>query len=314
MTVLWLLLTLGTQGLFVWQPATGMTDGDAGDFRQQQELIRFCSHPDVDVHRLYLLFDPDAQDPASRRALITAADALDIGVWALNPGSLQHRWASTLKRGRPADHQAVLDWLDGVLAYQRAAPREARLVGVQLDIEPHRARRGHRRIWRDRQGGLRHRGNRRVAQQFVELLGRVRERLDQSGTGLRLAVSLPTWYDRNDDEESFMLGGKSLAQHVQDRADLVTLMAYVDDASRESLRRVLDSIEDELEYGPVEIAFETARGADPSLYRSGVRELERLRRRTTEALRGRRHLVGTAVHHYGDAYGSDRRRWRLPEP
>ncbi len=323
-------------GLYVWDEAVRMTDGrpDAGvsDTEAQERLLRLCRTGPLDVTRLYFLADPAAWDGASLRAFLAAARARGIDVYAVPSGALQDTWVRPFRLRRRCDHAAVLSWVRAILDFD-AGEGEARFAGVQLDIEPHGARSRdllfrYRRVWRGGRGGLRDDGrNRRLAREYLDLLERVRGLLSAATPRHALAVTLPTWLDRDDGAESYVLsyGGAEMAliHHVQDRVDFVTLMNYRDGTDPVSLRRAFEDVEDEVRYGPSESLFETS-PPDPkggsllpseTLYEEGERGLAMLAHALAQAAAGRRSFLGIAAHHYLHAYGGGTDGWpRHQEP
>ena len=97
--------------------------------------------------------------------------------------------------------------------------------------------------------------NGRIALQYLRVLYRVRSRLRSKAPEMTLAATIPTWFDGDLDPGCYRLhyAGKrqSLAYHVMDRVDLVTLMNYVDGATWDSQERAWKDIANEVVYGPV---------------------------------------------------------------
>ena len=307
-----------------------MTDGrpDAGvsDAEAQERLLRLCRTGPLDVRRLYFLADPAAWDAASLRSFLRAARGRGVEVYAVPSGALQDVWVRPFRLRRRCDHDAVLGWIQAILDFD-TGEGEARFAGVQLDIEPHGARSRdfffrYRTVWRNGRGGLRgDRRNRRLATEYLDLLGLVRERLSATAPRHALAVTLPTWLDRDDGEESYVLRyagvEKALIHHVQDRVNFVTLMNYLDGTDRESLRHLWDDIAGEARYGPTESLFETsppdAKGRSllprETLYEEGEDGLVALGRTLAAEAAGQGHFLGIAAHHYLHAYGGGAEGW-----
>ena len=128
-------------GLYVWGEAAAMTDGrpDRGlsDPDAQDRLLGACLEGPLPVRRLHFLSDPDSWDGNSVDRLLLRAAASGIEVYAVPPGGMQDAWARPLLRTGRADPGPVLAWVRSVVA--RGVPG-ARFTGVELDIEPHRAR------------------------------------------------------------------------------------------------------------------------------------------------------------------------------
>lgn len=318
------------EGLYVWDEAVLMTngrlDGGIADSEAQERLLRLCSEGPLEVRRLYFFADPSAWDRDSLRSFLAAARARGIDVYAVPSGALQDDWVRPFRLSRRCDDGAVLAWVRAILDFDAGAG-EARFAGVQLDIEPHGARSRdillrYRVVWRSGRGGLRgERRNRRLALEYLRLIDRVKELLSTSTPRLALSATLPTWFDRDDGEESFRLaaGGveKAFIHHVQDRVDSVTLMNYLDGSDPASLGRAVKDIAGEVRYGPVEALFETSppdpRGESlrPSetVYEEGERGLLALMRRLKTEFEGQPNFLGSAAHYYLHSYGAGAAGW-----
>lgn len=295
-----------------------MTDGQVQDgvtdFEEQKALVRFCADPAVAVERLYFLVDPDEVDTGSLATFMRQASDAGIDVFAVPRGSMQDDWIEPLRRNQPADHRVVLDWIAWIRDFNADHP-ESGFAGINLDIEPHRASpAGGRPLWKKkREGTADSKTNRRIALQYLDLLNRV----SAANGGLTLAVTIPTWYDGNEQPKRFRFTAagkrKSFAAHIQDRVDYVTLMGYTDGTENGGKDRLLRHVAGEIGYGPAEILLETSRqgrsGKAQTLYEEGEKRLFRLERRLQKKFGKSTHFLGTGVHHYLDAYGSGRRKW-----
>ena len=143
---------------------------------------------------------------------------------------------------------------------------------------------------------------------------------------MKLAATVPTWFDGDLDSGCYRLdyAGKrqSLAYHVMDRVDFVTLMNYVDGATWDSQERAWRDIANEVVYGPVEAIFETApaydNGDHPSpdetLADGGEARYLFLRQRLEERFAGDTNFLGCALHHYRKSYGAGSPGWPLHPP
>ncbi len=311
-------------GLYVWGEAVEMTDGRADrgepDSDAQDRLLRACLEGPLRIRRLHFLADPGSWDAGSVDRLLRAAAAAGIEVYAVPPGGMQDAWAGPFLRTGRADPRPVLAWVRSVLA--RGAPG-AKFAGVQLDVEPHRARA--RRLllfrptaWDERGGGLSGSPrNRAIASEYLALLDAVRAELSRIEPRPRLAATIPTWLDGEDLSSPDGNGGESWARLVQSRADFVTLMDYVGRGGESGAARAAEAIESEIAAGPVEILLETAspgmrRGAPrrgETLYGGGEAGLLDVVRRLEERFAGHPNFLGCAVHHYRNAYGSGAPGW-----
>jgi len=109
------------------------------------------------------------------------------------------------------NHENVLSFVRVVVAFAQTLPPGSNLVGVHLDVEPYVLPE-----WKTDQAA--------VITQYLEMLDASHQAL--AGSGLRLIVDTPFWFDTISAE----YGGRTrpLNQHVQDIADRVVLMDYRD--------------------------------------------------------------------------------------
>lgn len=311
--------------LYIWweamQMVNGAIDGGVTDHQAQDRLISFCKASEVGIDRLYFLSVPSESDPGSLARFLAEAGQAGLHVYAVPRGRIQHRWIRPLQQEGGCDHRTVLAWVDQVIAFNDSN-RQARFAGIQLDIEPHNARpvEGGRPLWRKNRQGLRNsRINRKIAGEYLELLDRIGERISASGSGLRLAVTLPPWLDRHDEKASYRLeyGGneKVWIHHVMDRVDHVTLMNYVNGYSRKSRRRAWRAVAGEISYGRCDVLFQTARPTRSgptrrsTVYFGGEKRYLYLKRLLERKYSGSRNYMGCGAHYYLYAYGSGRRGW-----
>jgi len=313
---------LSARSLYVWSPASAMTDGvtenGITDYQAQDRLIRFCANPEAGITRLYFLVVPETMEPGSMATFLRRAKDAGIEVYAVPRGSIQDDWIAPMRRKQTANHAVVWDWAETILAFNREHP-EGGFAGIQLDVEPHLAAPGGGRpLWkRKREGTADSKTNRRIALAYLDLLDGTRRLLEKGPGSLKLAVTIPTWYDGNDRPKTFRFtaGGhkKTWAAHIQDRVDFVSLMGYADAVTKEGRARLLNDTRQELKYGPAEILLESSkRGRKKkarTLYQEGEKAMLRLERFLAKAYRKQPHFLGTGVHHYLHAYGSGSRKW-----
>lgn len=323
---------VGGEGLYVWGEAIAIVDGRPdlqSDHAGQLDLLTFCENRQV--RRLYVAADPNTWNESSLHDFLRSARQRGIGVYAVPPGDSQDDWIRPFRRRGRCDHGVVLRWLDAVLRVGAEDPR-ARFLGVQLDIEPHAARGawrpwGGRRVWVEAGGGsLGDARNARLAAEFLDLIDAVRARLDASPVVMRLAVTIPSWYDADDGAWSFVLSHRGvtqvLARHVQDRADFVSVMNYVDGSGPDGPAEALRAISGEVAYGPVESLFETAppgrrrRSPNPNetLYEEGETRYRELCAILEAGLASTGRFLGCAAHAYRRAIGSGTARWPRAAP
>jgi len=109
------------------------------------------------------------------------------------------------------NHENVLSFVRAVVVFAQTLPPGSNLAGVHLDVEPYVLPE-----WKTDQAA--------VITQYLEMLEASHQAL--AGSGLRLSVDTPFWFDTISAE----YGGRTrpLNQHVQDIADRVVLMDYRD--------------------------------------------------------------------------------------
>jgi len=320
----------------VWGDAIDMTDGESSsgvaDAPAQRRLLDLCSSGPAQIGRLYFLAEPSLWDERSLRVFLRAAAARGIEVYAMPRGGIQNQWMEPFPRRGRCRNGVVLRWLSQILAFNKRSP-EAVFKGIQLDIEPHEARSGSAGspdgiVWRragdaclDKNGT-----NGRIAVEYLRLLDDLRSRLRSQAPGMKLAATIPTWFDGDPHAACFRLeyAGKqqSLAYHVMDRVDFVTLMNYVDGTTWDSRERAWKNLANEVVYGPVEAIFETAAaytsGEHPSPEETraagGEARYILLRQRLGERFAGDPNFLGCALHHYRNSYGSGSPGWPLHPP
>jgi hypothetical protein len=316
------------EGLYVWGEAAAMVDAAAAegatDEERQTRFLEFCRA--YGVRRVHFLADPRTWDERSLTLLLNRARQLSLEVFALAPGGLQSDWIASFRWTGRCKHRVVLDWIEAVVRFNAAHPDGA-FAGVQLDIEPHRAGRSlilrrDKPMWDAEAGGLlASERNRRIAEQYLDLLDAVGARIRGLDPPVRFAATIPTWFDRDTPRESYVLehGGarQTLASLIQRRVDFVTLMDYLDGSGSDGADAAWSEIEQELDAGPVEALFETApprkgrKHPKPAetLFEEGETALFKM----CEALRDRfadePNYLGCAAHYYLHAVGSGLRGW-----
>jgi hypothetical protein len=109
------------------------------------------------------------------------------------------------------NHENVLSFVRAVVAFAQTLPPGSNLAGIHLDVEPYVLPE-----WKTDQAA--------VITQYLEMLEASHQAL--AGSGLRLIVDTPFWFDTISAE----YGGRTrpLNQHVQDITDRVVLMDYRD--------------------------------------------------------------------------------------
>ncbi|MBI4227482.1 MAG: hypothetical protein HY600_04295 [Candidatus Omnitrophica bacterium] len=167
----------------------------------RDDLFAFCEQTAITRLYLYLGESPVTRaSPAYQAQLaefLTAAHRRGLAVDALTGNPL---WALRV------NHQVLLDWIQGFLAYNAARPPEARIDGVHLDVEPYLITQ-----WEsDRDGTKR---------QYVELLQRCRTIVAAAKQPrFQLGIAIPLFYEREGEFE----------REVLSQVDYAGLMDYYD--------------------------------------------------------------------------------------
>jgi hypothetical protein len=192
------------------------------------KLLPFCA--ERKVTRLYLMFS--GKETEALRAFVKSSREAKVQVHAMHPGDMAE-WLDAF----PAkfDHEAILGWVE-------AALRSGLFDGIHLDIEPHATEHWARHA-------------KKLGEGYVELLRKVRARVKPP---LVLSAAVPWNWDR----EELRIGEKLLIERVQDELDHASVMAY----RGRNAAKVLEAIEKECAYKPVELIQET----DPKAVEEGV--------------------------------------------
>jgi hypothetical protein len=246
--------------------------------------------------------------PAERSAFFTFADAHAIrtvyveseAILTGDPTALasflgdakSHCMGVELLYGRSA--WALTAGHAGAIALAKASvkfaggPPGSRPLGVHFDVEPYTLPE-----WGSDQNG--------TANQYLDLLEALAKEL--SGSGLRLSVDVPFWYDGR----TISRGGSTRPLHelVIDRVDVATLMDYRDHADPPD--GMIDNAAAEMTYAgstkkTVIVGVETLCGLAPSLVsfcEEGGAVMDKALADTRKAYAASPAFGGFAVHHYG---------------
>ncbi|MBI4335275.1 MAG: hypothetical protein HY589_01320, partial [Candidatus Omnitrophica bacterium] len=185
------------------------------------------------------------------------------------------------------NHHLSLNWIRFFLDYNKDRPREERIDGVSLDVEPYLTAE-----WeQDRE---------RIKSDYIELLRKCRELIDGYGQEFRVGVAIPFFYDK-EDEGKFE---RSILEYV----DYLALMDYYDTA-KEIVERARFHITLANEMNKkVTVAVETQdlvemkQGKRRNTFiEEGWEEMERQLERVKEEFINEPGFEGVAIHHY-DSY------------
>ncbi|MCC6644123.1 MAG: hypothetical protein IT374_00945 [Polyangiaceae bacterium] len=255
------------------------------------------------------------KSPAGRAAFFAFAGSHDVtGVYAEAqslipeaPGELGSFVAEAGARGievellfgyeiwaRASEHAKAVAIAQSAVAFS-AGLSGARPVGLHFDVEPHQLAE-----WKA--GGA---SEAQIASEFVDLLEKLRQ--VTAGTGLRLSVDIPFWYDGR----PLTRGGttRPLSEWVADSVDRIVLMDYRDAAAGSD--GIVAHAADEIAYASsigkqVVIGVETQCGLDPpkiTFCEEGAAALDAALAETVAAQVGKGGFAGVAVHDY-EAYSA----------
>ncbi len=169
----------------------------------RKELLNFCEATAIEAMYIYLGEDPINKTPQSYQdglaEFIREAHSRGIEVEALQGNPL---WA--LK----ANHHQVLNWVGGYLEFNKVRPKEEKIDGVSLDIEPY--------LTSDWETGDRE----KLKADFLEVLVDLRQMIDKEKGDhhFYFGVAIPVFY-KNSPE---------LEEGILKQVDYAALMDYYD--------------------------------------------------------------------------------------
>ncbi len=168
------------------------------------------------------------------RDLVSWLHREGLQVYALIAGGTEPGFMGGLARF----HDRAVAEYEKVLNYNIAAAPDERFDGVNIDIEPH---------------AHPHFAARppQVQLQWLDILERMKSRRDAAGSGMQFGPAMPFWLDGI--TVTWHGQEKTMAQHMQDLNDYVTLMDYCDDG------------QGIVERGASEIAYAEKTGKDHSV-------------------------------------------------
>ena len=173
--------------------------------KARKELLELCKR--TAITNLYLYFgefDP-AREPQYAEGLaqfLQEAHKLNLKVEALTGNPV---WS--LKEY----HQQCLDWIEAFLKFNKDRPKDMRMDGISLDVEPYLTAE-----WQtDRE---------RIKEEYIELLKSIRDLLDKYKQDMRFGAAITHFYSEIDK-------GK-FEEKIFQYVDYAAVMAYYDDPAK----------------------------------------------------------------------------------
>ncbi len=210
-------------GMWVW-PQTAYSTREAS-----QQLIRFCVRRHIERLNVGVRITrdsgiPTVKSPGEIADLISLAEQSNIATVAV--------------RGSPrmffdGNNERTLSELAAIIAFNKTLPAGSSFKGVTYDVEPY--------LTNEWKANLTSR--RAVMLAYLNTLRDARSLLHAQAPRLRLGVTMPFWWDRDDLHIKFRGEEKPFSEHVQDAADFVVLMSY-----RRHAGQVLATAENEMRY------------------------------------------------------------------
>ena len=226
-----------------------------------------------------------ANEPEALAAFCQAAAEYGLGVELL---LADHTWA------RATRHASAVAAAELAVAFALDQPAGARPRGLHFDVEPHTLPE-----WSSPDHTA-------IAGQYVDLLEALAA--VTAGTGLRLTVDIPFWYDGRDLTRDGVT--RKLHEWILDQVDGAVLMDYRDFALTANGTPALDGTivhaQAEVEYAgaigkKLLLGLETRCGLTPTkitFCEEGAAHLEVVLEQTRRHFAGHPGFAGMAVHHY----------------
>jgi len=259
-------------GMWVWKL------DPIGNQRQRRQLLDFCERVAVERIYLFLAEMKEAEDPEYARQageFLAEASSRGVQVEALTG---EPTWAFT------SQHEEALEWIGDLLAFNQHRPTEQRFAGVQLDVEPYLTDEWNR----DRKS---------VEEQWVELMRKCRQLIDESGPSFRLGVTVPVFFADEPVE---------IRRAIVGAADYLALMDYFD-----TERRILEGFYKHLPVAK-EVGTQIVIGVETqdlvqmkqgrpenTFFDDGWKKMERVLARVVEDVGDEAAFLGLAIHHEG---------------
>ncbi len=205
--------------MWVYQTEELLPDG-----KPRNDLFAFCQarhitdlfwqmHYAVD-RRPGIPYSCTITNPASLRAFLRAANSKGLHIHALS-GDASYTF--------PENHERALARADATIEFNAAAPQGERFAGIHFDIEPHALPK-----WKTADNAERC----RWLTQFVELNGKVVDRIHTRAPGLLYGADIAFWLDKTNANGSpvypvtYRGKTKDPTKHLLDLVDNVGIMSY----------------------------------------------------------------------------------------
>lgn len=286
------------RAVWVWEPATINLLENQGNRLILNSFLRDNSVSLQGGNTLYLYADqydggfPLLDNPQQYRSLISWAHTNGYYVHALIGSSFYNApwWAYT------AYHQKSVALVENIINYNLGSTSAERFDGINIDIEPH---------------GLPDwvTGSPSVQLQYLNMLQKMKNRINLSGQDIMFGPAIPRWLDKNSECSRINFNGaiKNCMQHVVDISDYISIMDYRDEAGGPS--GIIVHAADEISYAnstgkSVVIGVETdniSASGDPekiSFYEEGRDWLEQELALVYSNFASSPSFKGTAIHHY----------------
>lgn len=275
-----------SRAVWTWEtPSVAMLQSEA----VADEALAFLQRKRVNIVYLYAdAFDDRnliVQQPQLFRAFIGKAHARGIQVYAL----LGSWYLHTERYVLPRHQRKARAMLQRVLDYNAASPPEARLDGVNYDIEPHLLDE-----WDDATRP-------RLLRGFLDMTAMMMDAKRASGQTLAIGPAMPFWWDGITLEWRGVR--KPVSEHVIDLTDYVALMDYRNRA--EGRDSILSHAEDEMAYADrvgkrvvIGLEFNPGEPAKLSFHGMGEAAFEAEAAKVEAAYAKRPAFAGFVFHHY----------------
>ncbi|MBP7175327.1 MAG: hypothetical protein KBA53_03770 [Thermoclostridium sp.] len=189
------------KAIWVWDTADVLSSK-----KKTRELLDFCTNKGINL--LYINIDQGVlkSDPKGVKALIAAANTLNIKTEALD-GNMY--WVLE------ENHHLALASISSVINFNKRAKANERFLGIHHDNEPYTVP----GFWDDTQS---------FGEQYLDLAVKSKELIEESGSNMTFAVDIPFWYDEHPVTVAYNGNEKPLSFHIIDITDYVAVMDYRD--------------------------------------------------------------------------------------
>jgi len=261
-----------TRSLWVWKIDPVL------NLKQRKGLFKLCERADISV--IYLYFGASPKDEGAEHlkklaGFLRECHARHIEVEALTGNPV---WA--LKEY----HHVALDWVKGFLEYNKGRPKEERVDGVSLDVEPYLTQE-----WNTKRDV--------VKKDYMEFVKRCRELIDGYKEKFIFGMAIPIFYNRED--------GGAFEKEMFKYIDYAALMDYYDTA-QEIIDKARFHIDLANEMGKkVTVGVETQNLVEMkqgkprnTFYEEGWEEMEGILQETAAEYKDIPSFDGVAIHCY----------------